>query len=181
MLWSYLAVLPFLWKNLLSHWPAYQRIAACVLLFFSGFVSLLGGLDGKHTGYAIAQRSELDRVASAIRALPANHRFASFPTYNHPLLLLGRPVALGYTGHVWSHGLPWRKPAARLEALMNGAPEWREHATALDVRYLFWGAEERANYPHSRQPWRDEAALVAGGEWGEIYDLATPAGPTVSL
>jgi hypothetical protein len=177
MIWSYLSVIPFLWTHLLSRWPMRQRFAACVLLFFSGFVSLLGGLDRKHTGYKIAQRSELDPIASAVRLLPANHRFASFPTYNHPLLLLGRPVALGYAGHVWSHGLPWQKPAARLEALMKGTPQWREHATALDVRYLFWGAEERANYPDSAQPWRSDAGLVASGGWGEIYDLASPASP----
>jgi hypothetical protein len=101
-------------------------------------------------------------------------RFIGWPTYNHPLLLVGRPMALGYPGHVWTHGLALEQPLALVTSVLNGAPEWREHATALQARYLFWGAEERENYPESTQPWRSTAALVASGEWGEVYDLASP-------
>ena len=175
MIWSYLAVLPSLWTQMIVRWPPVLRACACVLLFFSGFISLLGGIDARHTGYPIATRSELDGVAVAVRGIPIQHRFVGYPTYNHPLLLLGHPMALGYTGHVWSHGLAFARPLARVNALLNGEAAWRQCAQDLAVRFVFWGGEEREHYPDSTQPWKAETALVAAGEWGEIYDLSTPA------
>ena len=176
MVWSYLVVLPFLWTHLLARWPAWGRALSCGALFFSGFVSTLGGLDGTHRGYAIASREELALVAEAVRGLPVTERFAGAPTYNHPLLLCGRKMVLGYAGHVASHGLAWEKPDAQLEALMMGEANWRELARELGVRYIFWGRCEHEDYPGSKEPWRETAACVALGEWGEIYDLETAPG-----
>jgi hypothetical protein len=180
MIWSYLAILPALWTHLISRWPQALRACTCVLLFFSGCISLLGGLNAPDHGYSIATRSELDGVASAIRRIPVAERFAGYPTYNHPLLLLGRPMALGYSGHVWSHGLDFVQPRIRVDALLYGKPEWRRCAQELAVRFVFWGREEREHYLNSTQPWRSEATLVAAGEWGEIYDLLTPAVPSAA-
>lgn len=177
MIWCYLAVLPALWKHVIAQFTTIPRALLCALLFFSGFVSLLGGLDATHRGYPIASRSELDGVASALRAIPGNDRFIGHPTFNHPLLLLGRPMALGYTGHVWSHGLEWRETLRNVESVLAGDDDWRAAAAAVGSRFVFWGREEREHYPDSQQPWKSEAALVAAGDWGEIYDLLTPITP----
>lgn len=171
MLWAYIAVLPFLWQQLLSRWPLWARALACIALFFSGFLSLLGGLDSTHSGHAFASRSELDTAASALRAIPPGERFIAHPNFNHPLLLLGRPVVLGYTGHVWSHGYEYRESEQSVTAILRGEPGWRERAQGLGARYLFWGAQEREEYPDSTLPWRTEARRVAAGEWGEVFDL----------
>ncbi len=172
MIWSYLAITPLAWEELIAARPLWQRAGAAVLLFGSGFASLFGGLDGNHTGYHLALRSELDGVEKAVARIPITERFIAYPTYNHPLLLAGRKLALGYTGHAWSHGLAWEQPAARVTALMIGDDDWREAAADLDVRYLFWGSEEREHYPGSTQPWKGVAPLVASGDWGELYELA---------
>ncbi len=178
MIWSYLAIVPLAWNELLAARPLWQRAIAVIALFGSGFISLIGGLDGKHTGFDLATCSELDGVAKAVANIPVTERFVAYPTYNHPLLLNGRKLALGYTGHAWSHGLDWARPAARVDALMNGDSDWREAAAELDVRYVFWGGEEREHYQDSTQPWKDSARLVADGEWGAIYDLASPTADT---
>ena len=173
MVWSYLVVLPFLWTHLIARWPAWARGAACFALFFSGFISTLGGIDGTHRGHDIASREELDHVAAAVRGIPVTERFVGAPTYNHPLLLCGRKMALGYLGHVASHGLAWKEPSAKVDALMRGRGDWRALAEQLGCRYLFWGRYEQEAYPSSTEPWREAAALVALGDWGEIYDLRT--------
>ncbi len=181
MVWSYLAILPFLWSKLLAPWPGWARGAACVALFGSGFLSTLGGIDASHRGHSIASRLELDGTAFAVRAIPVTEHFAGAPTYNHPLLLCGRKMVLGYLGHVASHGLDWEQPAGQLDALMRGTDDWRALAAELGVRYLFWGRIEDETYADSLQPWREEVRLVSSGEWGAIYDLQTPgaapAGP----
>jgi hypothetical protein len=176
-IWAYFICLPFLWSELIAKWHWPLRAIACFLLFASGFVSLLGGLAGS-AGFDLADRTELEAVATAVHKLPIKDRFAAFPTYNHPLLLNGRKVVLGYPGHLWTQGFDYWPIEQQLKALMLGAPDWRERARALHTRYIFWGREEEHAYAASAQPWRGKAAVVAEGFWGTIYDLERPASAT---
>jgi hypothetical protein len=177
MLWAYLTIQPWLWSELLARWPEWARVMACTLLFFSGAISLFGGISGKHTGYPIAERSELDAVAAAVREIPITDRFIGYPTYNHPLLLSGRILALGYPGHAWSHGLDWVPRARTVQSILEGEPGWKEKTQALGIRYLFWGREEQQHHAGSPQPWQESTRLVIEGGWGALYDLTQPALP----
>jgi hypothetical protein len=175
MVWGYFLILPFLWSDILARWAFPERAATCLLLFGSGFVTLLGGLTAGHPGFGLIERARLDHIGTALRPLPVEARFATYPTYNHPVLLQGRKVVLGYPGHLWTEGLDYGKANDQLTALMNGKPNWRDAAKALDVRYIFWGNDERTNYQSSSRPWEGTAFLVASGDWGAIYDLTRPA------
>jgi hypothetical protein len=175
MVWGYFLILPFLWSDILSRWAFPERAATCLLLFGSGFVTLLGGLTAGHPGFGLIERARLDHIGTALRPLPVEARFATYPTYNHPVLLQGRKVVLGYPGHLWTEGFDWGKANDQLTALMNGAANWREAAKTLGVRYIFWGQDERTNYQSSSRPWEATAFLVASGDWGAIYDLAQEA------
>jgi hypothetical protein len=175
MVWGYFLFLPFLWSDIIARWAFPERAAICVALFGSGFVTLLGGLSAGHPGFGLMERARLDAVGVAVRPLPIEARFAAYPTYNHPLLLQGRKVVLGYPGHLWTEGFDYGDANNRLIALMNGAPNWRDAAKALGVRYIFWGQDEKTNYQSSSRPWEATAFLVASGDWGAIYDLNSPA------
>ena len=177
MIWAYFLVLPFLWTDLIAKQPLIARIAACVLLFGSGFVSLFGGLAAGKPGYAFANRGEVDAVGVGVRKLPVEARFAAYPIYNHPLLLQGRKVVLGYPGHLWTQGFKYESIYAQLGGLMEGTGDWRATARHLRVRYIFWGREENANYPTSTRPWERTATAVSSGNWGAIYDLESEPGP----
>jgi hypothetical protein len=171
MVWGYFLILPFLWSDIISRWPFPERAVTCLLLFGSGFITLLGGLSAGHPGFGLIERARLDRIGTALRPLPVEARFATWPTYNHPVLLQGRKVVLGYPGHLWTEGFDYGKANDQLTALMNGAANWREAAKTLGVRYIFWGQDERTNYKSSSRPWEATAFLVASGDWGAIYDL----------
>lgn len=173
MIWCYLAVLPFLWEELIGRWSVWLRVMVCVALFWSGFVSVVGGIDQTHTGFEIAKRSELDGVAQAVQGMPIGETFAAYPSWRHPLLLVGRKTVMGYPGHLGSHGIDYSSREARLTVLMNGGPQWREAAREIGAHYLFWGNLEKENYRESLQPWVREGRLVARGDWGELYDLQT--------
>jgi hypothetical protein len=172
MVWGYFLILPFLWSDLIGRWAFPERAVTCVVLFASGFVTLLGGLTAGHPGFGLVERARLDAIGSVVRPLPVEARFAAYPTYNHPLLLQGRKVVLGYPGHLWTEGFDYNDANNKLTALMRGAPNWRDAAQALGVRYIFWGREETANYQGSTRPWETAARRVASGDWGAIYDLA---------
>ena len=178
IIWAYFICLPFLWHELIAKCPWAVRAGVCFLLFASGFVSLLGGLAVGRPGFDIANRTELEAVATVVRKIPIKERFAAFPTYNHPLLMNGRKVVLGYPGHLWTQGFDYAPIEQQLQGLMRGAPDWRERARALHARYLFWGREEKNAYASSSQPWRDKAAVLATGFWGTIYDLESTAPAT---
>ena len=178
MFWAYLAILPFLYE-MLRRIPGWfggpLRVLCYIMLFFSGFVSLLGGLGRNGTGIEIGQRSEMDAVAAAVRFLPPDATFAGWPTYNHPLLMSGCKMLEGYTGHLFSYGIHYEARDRELMAMMSGAPNWREIAREMNVRYLFWGSREDQAYPASTQPWKN-MPVVAAGTWGTIYDLAPETG-----
>jgi len=177
MLWAVLIVMPFLWEQLLVRWPFWRKAGALFLLFFSGGVGLLGGLGSQQHGYTIARGSELDLVQAAVQKIPRSETIAAAPEYNHPLLLSGRRLVLGYPPHVQSHGLPIHWHEGRLNTLMNGEDEWRIAAAELGVRYLWWGAAEEAHWPRSRQSWRRAAEVIVENPAGELFDLEAPLVP----
>jgi hypothetical protein len=177
MVWGYFLILPFLWSDLIGRWAFPERVVTCIALFASGFVTLLGGLAAGHPGFGLIDRARLDAIGTVVRPLPVEARFAAYPTYNHPLLLQGRKVVLGYPGHLWTEGFDYNDPNRELTALMRGAPNWREAAKTLGVRYIFWGRDETANYQGSSRPWETTTQRIASGDWGAIYDLAPDSSP----
>lgn len=174
IVWAYLIILPFLWTDLIVHWPIHLRAIVYFALFASGFITLFGGLAAGKNGFGIADRYELDNVGTAVKKLPADARFAGHPIWGHPILLQGRKMVLGYPGHLWTQGFNYADTEKKLQALMLGAPNWKELARSVHARYLYWGRDEKTNYAASKKPWEREAALVASGDWGAIYDLETP-------
>jgi hypothetical protein len=178
LIWAYFIVLPFLWRDLIVHWERPIRWAVCFALFASGFVSLFGGLAAGRGGFGFADRAEVDAIAAVVRQMPIEARFAAWPTYNHPLLLNGRKVVMGYPGHLWTQGFDkYGETNELLTKFMQGAANWRDLARTLNVRYVFWGREEKANYSSSSRPWEKTTALAASGAWGAIYDLEKAALP----
>ena len=169
--WAYLVMMYCLWKGFIVKWHVLYRTPFIFGLFFSGFISLAGGLLSNPEGYEIGQAGEWSQVAEATESFPPSAVFAAYPTYNHPVLVNGHRVVMGFPGHLWSHGLNYRPVEAKLISLMNSEPGWEENAKDLGADYLFWGPLEEANYPDSAKEWEQRRPLVVEGSWGRIYDL----------
>jgi hypothetical protein len=171
MIWSYLIVMSFVWELILAPSPVAVRWIACGLLFFSGAVSLAGGLRSNERGYELARRAYLDELASTLRNVPLSARFACAPEYNHPLVLSGRRIAMGYDGHLYGYGLNYDDLKREVETLMLGRRGWEKSAARLGVTHIYWGPNERKRYPKSTQPWEAHGRVVGYGEWGKITEL----------
>jgi hypothetical protein len=135
LIWAWLAAAPLIWSEVLKPLPSIPRACLCVLLFFSGAVSLVGGLDRRH-GYDLASRSELAASAIAFKDVPPLDCIAIDPRFNHPVILLGRPVVCGYEGHLWSHGLDYREKLTKLGLVVNQAPGWMETAQEIGAKWV---------------------------------------------
>jgi len=169
--WAYLVMLFCLWEGVLKNWPLLARVPIIVGLFFSGGISLLGGTLANPEGFEIGRASEWRQVSAATRTFPPEAVFAIYPTYNHPLLVNGHRVVMGFPGHLWSHGLNYRPVELKLQSLMESDTGWQAVAKELGVDYLFWGPLEQANYPDSDKEWEGTCRIVAEGPWGRIFDL----------
>ncbi len=135
LIWAWLAAAPLIWNEVLKPIPSIPRAGLCVLLFFSGAVSLVGGLDRRH-GYDLASRSELAACAIAFKDVPPLDRIAIDPQFNHPVILLGRPVVCGYEGHLWSHGLDYREKLTKLRQVLAQEMLWMETAKTIGAKWV---------------------------------------------
>jgi len=168
MIWCWLAIVPFIWKYVCAPLPVPARGVVLSVLFFTGAISLVAGLDGRH-GYRLASRSELVETAALVAHLPIDTRFATAPDYAHPVLMAGRRVAMGYDGHLWSHGLDYQEDEAALNRLMLGAPTWRNDAKSLGVDHLFWGLREARRFSNSTMIWG--TSETQSNATGELFEL----------
>jgi len=81
---------------------------------------------------------------------------ACAPEYNQPVLMLGHPVVCGYEGHLWSHGLDYKRRYDALEGVMKGEPGWEQSARNLGAGAIYWGEAERKRWPDSKLPWAND-------------------------
>jgi hypothetical protein len=137
LIWAWLVATPFLWSRVLEPLAPILREALCVALFFTGAVSLMAGLDGRH-GYELAKKSELATARMTLRDVPPGTRIAVDPTFNHPVILLGYPVVCGYDGHLWSHGLAYQEPLAKLRSVMRKESGWLDTAAGLGAEWIYF-------------------------------------------
>lgn len=110
--------LGFLWKDV--RFGRAIAIAAFVVTSLSGALdisklAMAGGV------YGIFDRTDMAFAAKVREATASTDTILTAPTHNHPVLLSGRRVFLGYEGHLWSQGLDYhaRKPVA--DAVFRGA------------------------------------------------------------
>ena len=173
MIWSWLVVLPFLAEWLAPQMPAALRWAGCIALFFSGAVSLLAGLRAFPAGVEIGRRGEIELLGADLdrAGIPRSARFAAAPEYNHPLVLNGRRLAMGYDGHLHGYGLDYSRLRQEVDTLMLGRPGWRGAARRLGVTHIYWGPREQRRYAKSQRPWESAGGQPIEGEWGKVWPI----------
>jgi len=170
MLWCMVAMLPALDSLVLARMRPAWRASALVLLFASGFQSLLWACAARLPRLEVLNVAEYTGVCEAL-AKTKTTRVATLQTFNHPVALCGRPLVAGYPGHLWSHGLDASLIEARLRRLMLGEPGWQQDAAALGASHVFWGVREASAFSISTRPWQALGPPVATGDWGELYRL----------
>jgi hypothetical protein len=150
LIWAWLVCAPSLWSLVIAPEKPLVRAILCGALFFSGAVSLVGGLDGRH-GYKLASRSELAATAAVLEPVRPGERIATEPDFNNPVILLGHPVFCGYEGHLWSHGLDYKERFAKLRRLLDAGAE-RASASTIDADWLFFRGTPPLLVPLRRAP-----------------------------
>jgi hypothetical protein len=188
LLWCYLGILPamgemLLWgktwsenkcAKTLTGWLLVQGalISILVLLFFSGAITLWKYIESGPRTWELASLKELEEIKAATAGIPPERTYVCLRNRaNHPLLLTGHKITAGFGVHLWSHGYKNTAETEReVDHILSGAPDWERCAKDLKVDYVFWGREEKQNFPNSTTPWAKDPIKAEGQDW-TLYDL----------
>lgn len=116
----------------------------------------------------------IDQLANAetvLQKVSVTAVFLSAQSPTHVLAYFGRLRALGYAGHLWSHGISYSAQEADLEEFMKGAEDWIEIAKRLKMTHVYWGPDEKARWGSERRTWQDRLAMVAKSGEHEVYEF----------
>lgn len=127
-------------------WPRLAGVAAVLALVLAGSLDVWRVASGQTdyvefdadgTALAAAIKTETGPRAMVLHA----------PTYNSPVYLTGRRSLLGYTGYIWSHGLPYADREHDIRRIYAGEPDARSLLDRYEVDYVVVSPVERAYMP----------------------------------
>jgi hypothetical protein len=149
LIFPYLGFSRLAWVVLDPVFPGFSKYIAAFILFFSGFLAVeLSLAPPVNRGQIIYTTPVLGLFEGALAEVPRNAVFAAAPTHDHPLTYFGRLRAVGYEGHLWSHGIEYKNKMDQLTALMRAQPGSDVAALAhqLGVTHVVWGPAETGFY-----------------------------------
>jgi hypothetical protein len=172
LLWLYLLIVWLSWKMWLSRLqPAAAVLAGCIL-FIPGTISIISSLPGNNEGVQLYQTAELSEAKAALMDLDKDAVLAVLPGPNHPAMFWGAKVAVGYPGHMWTHGIDSSDREQQLEKIFRGE-DWRVSAKSIGVTHIYWGNSEKAKYGFLDQQWRHQLRNVSRSSKIDVYDVRT--------
>ncbi len=167
LIWFYLIGVALAARALAPHLTHWRKAVLCLVLFFSGTVSLAAVSGGMAQPTRLYEWRELWNTKGAIVELPKDAVVAVTPTFNHPVSFWGYAIAVGYAGHLWSHGIDYQASEQMVGRLYKGGADWRMIVDRLGITHIFWGPMERQRFGDGPPVWREQLtnlSLVPGYE-----------------
>ncbi|HXX57690.1 MAG TPA: hypothetical protein VEI96_06790 [Thermodesulfovibrionales bacterium] len=171
LIWLYLLIAWIAWKTWVTRLPSWAALLIGLVAFFSGAVSVVSSLPGNSSGVELYRAAELWEAKAALSELPGEAVLAVAPEPNHPAMFWGAKVAMGYTGHLWSHGIDSASRESQLERIFRGRENWFAVAKGIGVTHIYWGENERRKYGAPSPSWSGLKNISRTGAI-QIYDLS---------
>lgn len=177
LIWLYLLIAWVAWRTWVINLPPLSAILTGLIAFFPGTIAVVSSLPGNSPGVELYRAAELWDAKAALADLPAGSVLAVAPDPNHPAMFWGARVAVGYPGHLWSHGIDSAARENQLERIFRGDPDWPSLAKSIGATHLYWGENEKRRYGAFDQPWRRLLKNVSRAQAVQIYDVRSYLGP----
>jgi hypothetical protein len=169
--WLYLMIAWLIWRTVISRLsPVVALITGCII-FFPGAVSVVSSWPGNGNGVQLYRVSETWKAKAALMNVPPDAVLAVAPVPNHPATFWGVEVAMGYPGHLWSHGIDYADREQKLARIFRGESDWRSLAHDTGINYIYWGENEKRKYGAFDQPWRHELKNVSQSPEIGVYKV----------
>jgi len=171
LIWPYLFLSWIAWRTWVRKLPSWAALVIAVFAFFSGTVAVVSSLPGSNPGVELYRASELWEAKAALADLPADAVLAVASDPNHPAMYWGAKVALGYTGHLWSHGINSAARENGLDRMFRGSEDWLPLAKSAGVTHIYWGENEKRKYGAMNPPWLRLLKNVSRSQNVQVYDV----------
>jgi hypothetical protein len=143
LFWCYIFGL-LLMKEWLWNLRSAQAKAAVFAVFFGpGFLLFVHSLPLFTHGIAWTSAKELEKAEVLLAGHDVNLGILIAPEYEHPALLLGHKLYMGYTGHVWSHGYNYSEREALMSRYFAGDLTVLPELSAEGVKLFYQGPLEK--------------------------------------
>lgn len=160
VLFAFLILAPWDWDNIklivwcylfalmgLTDFLWYQRsrgfkVAVCLCLI-PGFLVFMRSLPMYSHGIQWGSERELNKTAVLLKDRDVNEAVMVTPTYDHPVMLLGHKLFMGYPGHVWSHGYNYNEREQLLNRVYDGDSAAVDSLPKDQVRWIYSGPLEK--------------------------------------
>ncbi len=171
LIWLYLIIAWLAWRTWVMKLSSQAALLIALIAFFSGTISVISSLPGNSYGVELYRSAEIWDARAALYSLPSDAVLAVAPEPNHPAMFWGAKVAMGYTGHLWSHGIDSAARENILERMFRGESDWLSLAKSAGATHIYWGPNEKRRYAAFNPPWLKLLNNVSGTEAVEVYDL----------
>lgn len=142
IIWCYLFALMGLTDFLWYHRSRWFKIAVGICLI-PGFLAFMRSLPMYSHGIQWGSERELNKTAVLLKDKDVNEAVMVHPTYDHPVMLLGHKLFMGYPGHVWSHGYNYYPREQLLNRVYDGDAEAVNSLPKDQVRWIYSGPLEK--------------------------------------
>jgi hypothetical protein len=163
---------------LIAHWLRGDTVRRAAGVIAVLALTLAGGLDVWRAASGQTVYGEFDRdavaLADQVRADTAPRALLlAAPTWNATVFLTGRPTLLGYTGHVWSRGLPYADRERDIARIYAGDPDADALLAQYEIEYIVLGPIERGSLSVNDAYFERFALVAQAGEY-ELYEVPRP-------
>lgn len=166
-------LLGWIWAR--SRWARIGVVAAILVMTLAGALDVWRSMSDKTL---IMQQPIFDaeaiELAGKIRAnVPPTSLMLNAPTYDTAVFLTGRRSYLGYTAHVWSHGIDYRPRERVLKGIYAGEPGAMELIKESGVKYVVVGPLERSKARVNEDFFQQFPVVAESGD-SRVYQVAQP-------
>ena len=166
LLWIYLLIYFWFYEYCYVNYSRGTQRLLLGFIFLPGFFQLVASLPvrmpankiGPSALVADCQRTQID----------VNQVVVSAGAYDHPLYFQGRKMALGYEGHVWSHGYDLGRRKLLVDSVITAKEGWPQAAKELGAKWLL---RRKNDSDFLTSGWSSVAATAIECE-DLIYDLS---------
>ncbi len=143
LLWCYIFGLLAIREKLWTRRSTWAQVGVFLLFCAPGLMIFVHSLPQYTRGALWASERELNKAKVLLKGRDVNEGLLIAPTYDHPALLLGYKLYMGYPGHVWSHGYNYMDREAILTSYFMGEIEGLPLLPKGQVRWIYRGPLEK--------------------------------------
>ena len=146
LIWPVIGLSGLAWRCFVSKLNVNVQLILALTIGFTGFVSTVASMNGQRKGIEIYDKKEIYKVRELVKGIDKQERILALPTFNHALGFLGYKLVMGYDGHLWSHGVDFKKEKDAIDSIYNFKDDFDNAVDLVDAKFVLFSKRESAAF-----------------------------------